>query len=63
MEVLAATKDRAGALAEYQRLRQCLARDLGIEPEPETQAAFFERLRKSCCGSNLAGPAEHAPMG
>ncbi|EWC61337.1 transcriptional regulator, SARP family [Actinokineospora spheciospongiae] len=36
--------DRAEALRAYQRLRQVLADELGIDPSPETQSAYVELL-------------------
>lgn len=46
MELLVEAKNRAGALAEYQRLRERFAGDLGMEPAPETRA-FAERIQQS----------------
>jgi DNA-binding SARP family transcriptional activator len=37
--------NRAEALRSYQRLREVLAEELGIDPAPETQAAYLELLR------------------
>ena len=44
MRLLALSGQRSQALAQYQALRRRLAAELGVEPEPETQA-LFERLR------------------
>ncbi|MFJ6700904.1 BTAD domain-containing putative transcriptional regulator [Streptomyces sp. NPDC091272] len=37
--------NRAEALRSYQRLREVLAEELGIDPAPETEAAYLELLR------------------
>ena len=45
MRALAATGDRAGALAVYQECRDVLQEQLGVDPSPET-VALAERLRR-----------------
>ncbi|RSS83396.1 bacterial transcriptional activator domain-containing protein, partial [Streptomyces sp. WAC06614] len=37
--------NRAEALRSYQQLREVLAEELGIDPAPETEAAYLELLR------------------
>jgi DNA-binding SARP family transcriptional activator/predicted ATPase len=44
MRALALSNDRAAALAQYETCRRALEQELGIEPEPETQA-LYERIR------------------
>ncbi|MGX7829481.1 BTAD domain-containing putative transcriptional regulator [Actinokineospora sp. 24-640] len=44
MSAHAAGGNRADALRAYQRLRQVLSDELGIDPSPETQAAYVELL-------------------
>jgi DNA-binding SARP family transcriptional activator len=44
MTAHAAGGNRAEALRAYQRLRQVLADELGIDPSPQTQAAYVELL-------------------
>lgn len=63
MELLVEAKNRAGALAEYQRLRERFAGDLGMEPTPETRA-FAEQIQQSL-GTAPAGavPAGAATVG
>jgi predicted ATPase/DNA-binding SARP family transcriptional activator len=49
MRVLARSGRRSAALAQYERCRSILARELGVEPQGET-AALYKRIR-------TAGPA------
>jgi DNA-binding SARP family transcriptional activator len=49
--------DRAAALAAFDRCRAALARDLGTDPLPETNALHQQILR----GNGLAGAAPAAP--
>jgi DNA-binding SARP family transcriptional activator len=42
MQVLAANDDPAAALQVYRDLRQCLQRELAVDPEPKTRALFQE---------------------
>jgi DNA-binding SARP family transcriptional activator len=39
-----AANDRGGALAVYERCRRVLAHDLGVDPSPETEAAYLDAL-------------------
>ncbi|HVK25574.1 MAG TPA: BTAD domain-containing putative transcriptional regulator [Actinokineospora sp.] len=50
MTAHAAGGNRAEALSSYQRLRQVLSEELGIDPSPQTQAAYVDLL---------GGPATH----
>ncbi|CRK62132.1 Transcriptional regulator [Alloactinosynnema sp. L-07] len=50
MTAHAAGGNRAEALSSYQRLRQVLSEELGIDPSPQTQAAYVDLL---------GGPASH----
>ncbi|HEY7071220.1 MAG TPA: BTAD domain-containing putative transcriptional regulator, partial [Acidimicrobiales bacterium] len=51
LAALAAAGNRAEALRAYQRLRRSLADELGVDPSPETEAAYVA----------LLGPAPGAP--
>src|SRR5690606_2518568 len=53
MTALGATGNRAEALRTYQRLRRVLADELGVDPSPETEAAYLD----------LLGPAPPRPAG
>ena len=44
MAALAAAGNRAEALRAYQRLRRVLADELGVDPSPETEAAYLALL-------------------
>jgi DNA-binding SARP family transcriptional activator len=44
MAALAGAGNRADALLTYQRLRRILADELGIDPSPETEAAYLDLL-------------------
>jgi DNA-binding SARP family transcriptional activator len=58
MALLAATGQRAAALAQYEACRRVLADALGVEPEPAT-TALADRLR---AGSGVARPAPHETL-
>jgi DNA-binding SARP family transcriptional activator len=45
MRVHAASGNRAEALRVYQRCRELLADELGVDPSPETEALYLELLR------------------
>ncbi|WP_182875343.1 ATP-binding protein [Microbispora sp. H10670] len=53
IEVLSATGNRAGALTQYEACRRSLDRELGVAPDPRTQA-----LRQRIA---LGGPSGHSP--
>jgi DNA-binding SARP family transcriptional activator len=57
MQVLAATGDRAAAVAQYAVCRQTLAEELGIEPGAET-VALYEQLR---AGTDAADMSDSSP--
>ena len=44
MQAHAAAGDRAEALRAYERCRRLLAEELGVDPSPETEAAYLELL-------------------
>lgn len=44
MRALAASDQRSGAMAAYQRCRTVLAEELGVDPEPETEALYLSLL-------------------
>jgi class 3 adenylate cyclase len=56
MRVYAAAGDRAQALRAWERCRTILADELGVDPSPETHAAYLELL------STDAAPAERTPV-
>src|SRR5262249_45829716 len=56
MWALAAIGDRAAALAAYERCRQVLEAELGVEPEEETRA-LYERIS----AGELSPVSSHAP--
>jgi DNA-binding SARP family transcriptional activator len=45
MRVHAASGNRAEALRVYQRCRELLADEMGVDPSPETEALYLELLR------------------
>ncbi len=53
MGLLAKKGQRSAALAQYDRLKQALKHELGIEPEPSTQA-LAERLRNEATPQPIA---------
>ncbi|WP_169984254.1 BTAD domain-containing putative transcriptional regulator [Microbispora sp. H10836] len=55
IEVMSATGNRAGALAQYEACRRSLDRELGVAPDPRTQA-----LRQRIA---LNGPSAHPARG
>ncbi|MDG4861439.1 bacterial transcriptional activator domain-containing protein [Streptomyces sp. T-3] len=57
MAAYAAVGNRADALRTYQRLREVLAEELGIDPAAETQEAYLELLRTP----ELPQPRDIAP--
>ena len=59
MAALAAAGNRAEALRAYQRLRRALADELGVDPSPETEAAYLALLgRAAAPGPGPAPPAD-----
>jgi predicted ATPase len=54
---LAASGDRAAALAQFERCRQALADDLGVEPAPAT-LALYEQIK----AGQAAGPLPARPL-
>ncbi|MFZ4662928.1 MAG: AfsR/SARP family transcriptional regulator [Caldilineaceae bacterium] len=54
MQLLAATGQRAAALAHYARCRTVLADELGVEPEAAT-VALYEQLRTEAFGKVASG--------
>jgi DNA-binding SARP family transcriptional activator len=65
---LAAAGNRAEALRAYQRLRRTLADELGVDPAPETEAAYIDLLGGASRSAADAGrgapgrPAAPAPF-
>ena len=57
MRSLAASGDRAAALAQFERCRQALADDLGVEPAPAT-LALYEQIK----AGQAAGPLPVRPL-
>lgn len=47
MRILAGSGNRAEAVRVYQRCRRLLSEELGIEPAPQTEAAYLEILQLS----------------
>jgi DNA-binding SARP family transcriptional activator len=62
MEVLAATGDRAGAVAQYAVCRRTLADELGVEPAAET-VALYEQLRAGTGAADVSGGSPAAMTG
>ncbi len=57
MDLLARTGQRAAALAQYERCRQILAEELGVEPAPETAALYRLIQAEPIPEDALPGPA------
>jgi DNA-binding SARP family transcriptional activator len=57
LAALAAGGNRAEALRAYQRLRRALADELGVDPSPETEAAYVALLGSPAGGTSPARPA------
>jgi predicted ATPase/DNA-binding SARP family transcriptional activator len=55
MRGLAQEGDRAGALAAYERCRQVLQAELGIEPDEETRA-LYEQIKAGRLGPSIPAP-------
>jgi len=47
MRAYAAAGNRAEALRVYERCRKLIAKELGADPSPETQAVHLKLLRSS----------------
>ncbi len=60
MRALALSGQRASALAQYETCRRVLGEELGIEPEPATEA-LYEEIRTGRLGQAWAEFAEHLP--
>jgi len=60
LAALAAGGNRAEALRAYQRLRRALADELGVDPSPETEAAYVALLGTPAGGTSPARPAAPA---
>jgi predicted ATPase/DNA-binding SARP family transcriptional activator len=56
MQLLALNGQRGAALAQYQRCREILAAELGVEPEAATEA-LHARIKSGDLSSRSAGPA------
>ncbi len=62
MAALGGAGNRADALRAYQRLRRVLADELGVDPSPETEAAYLDLLgpapppRRAAHGAPAGGP-------
>ncbi len=55
---------RAAALAQYERCRELLEEEIGVDPEPET-TALYERIRDGAARAGTAGddlPASARPL-
>ena len=59
---LAASGNRAEALRTYQLLRTMLAEELGVDPAPETEAAYLDLLVRQSSPSPSAGPGPAPPL-
>jgi DNA-binding SARP family transcriptional activator/predicted ATPase len=61
MRLLARSGQRSTALAQYERCRRILAKELGVEPDEQTQT-LYERIRaaRSSCSHNL--PTQLTPF-
>jgi len=57
LAALAAAGNRAEALRAYQRLRRALADELGVDPSPETEAAYVALLGPAPGASSPSRPA------
>ncbi|MCP4423303.1 MAG: tetratricopeptide repeat protein, partial [Chloroflexi bacterium] len=61
MRLLAHSGRRSAAVAQYERCRQILAEELGIEPAPET-TRLVERIRAAENGRSPQLPAQSTPF-
>jgi peptide/nickel transport system substrate-binding protein len=61
MRAYAATGNRAGALRAFEQCRRLLQDELGVEPDPATEAVYLEILRTRSRAPETAGPARSAP--
>lgn len=52
--------DRAGALAEYERFRDVLAREMGVDPMPETVCAYERAVADAGSPENVSSEATPA---
>jgi DNA-binding SARP family transcriptional activator len=60
LAALAAAGNRAEALRAYQRLRRALADELGVDPSPETEAAYVALLGPPAPGASPSRPTAPA---
>ena len=60
MQALAASGDRAAALAQFERCRQTLWEDLGVEPAPAT-AVLYEQIKAGELSPSPAVPPPTVP--
>ncbi len=56
IQALAAAGDRARALRAYEDCRRFLAEELGVDPSPQTEAAYLEVLRADLAGGPITPP-------
>jgi DNA-binding SARP family transcriptional activator len=63
MEIYAAAGDRSAALRQYERCIEVLERELGVEPLPETEAAYQAILAGGGATVALGSPPAFEPAG